>query len=138
MNIERELFDEENSYMQNQDKWENFGTQNGIEDDGYDHHSLHGAPRIEDDGYDHHSLHGAPRFELTEKINALLNCILTTDENLILREYFGIGCRQRTIEELADVNHSTEKAMQAYLKEILQRIREQDETLELWKYLFRS
>ena len=122
MNIDRELFDEEKSYMQNQDKWENFGTQNGIKDDGYDHHSLHGAPR----------------FEVTEKINALLNGILTTDENLILREYFGIGCQQRTIEELADVNHSTEKAIQAYLKIILQRIREHDDTLELWKYLFRS
>jgi|GEM_PF-1161975 len=122
MNIDRELFDEENSYMQIQDKWENFGTQNGIADDGYDHHSLHGAPR----------------FEVTEKINALLNGILTTDENLILREYFGIGCQQRTIEELAEVNHFTEKAMQAYLKEILQRIREHDDTLELWKYLFRS
>ena len=122
MDIDRELFDEENSYMQIQDKWENFGTQNGIADDGYDHHSLHGAPR----------------FEVTEKINALLNGILTTNENLILREYFGIGCQQRTIEELAEVNHSTEKAMQAYLKEILQRIREHDETLELWKYLFRS
>ena len=122
MDIDRELFDEENSYMQIQDKWENFGTQNGIADDGYDHHSLHGAPR----------------FEVAEKINALLNGILTTDENLILREYFGIGCQQRTIEELAEVNHSTEKAMQAYLKEILQRIREHDDTLELWKYLFRS
>ncbi len=122
MDFDRELFDEENSYMQTQDKWENFGTQNGIADDGYDHHSLHGAPR----------------FEVTEKINALLNGILTADENLILREYFGIGCKQRTIEELAEVNHSTEKAMQAYLKEILQRIREHDETLELWKYLFRS
>ena len=109
MNIDRELFDEENSYMQNQDKWENFGTQTGIEDDGYDHHSLHGAPR----------------FEVTEKINDLLNGILSTDENLILREYFGIGCQQRTIEELAEVNHSTEKAIQAYLKEILQRIREE-------------
>ena len=122
MDIDRELFDEENSYMQIQDRWENFGTQNGIADDGYDHHSLHGAPR----------------FEVTEKINALLNGILTTDENLILREYFGIGCQQRTIEELAEVNHSTEKAMQSYLKEILQRIREHDETLELWKYFFRS
>ena len=122
MDIDRELFDEENSYMQIQDRWENFGTQNGIADDGYDHHSLHGAPR----------------FEVTEKINALLNGILTTDENLILREYFGIGCQQRTIEELAEVNHSTEKAMQSYLKEILQRIREHDDTLEQWKYLFRS
>lgn len=122
MDIDRELFDEENSYMQIQDKWENFGTQNGIADEGYDHHSLHGASR----------------FEVTEKINALLNGILTTDENLILREYFGIGCQQRTIEELAEVNHSTEKAMQSYLKEILQRIREHDDTLELWKYLFRS
>ena len=80
MNIDRELFDEENSYMQIQDRWENFGIQNGIADDGYDHHSLHGAPR----------------FEVTEKINALLNGILTTDENLILREYFGIGCKQIT------------------------------------------
>ena len=109
MNIDRELFDEENSYIQILDKWENFGTQNGIADEGYDNLSFHGAPR----------------FEVTEKINALLNGILTTDENLILREYFGIGCQQRTIEELADVNHSTVKAMQAYLKEILQRIREE-------------
>ncbi len=122
MNIDRELFDEENSYIQILDKWENFGTQNGIADEGYDHHSLHGSPR----------------FEVTEKINALLNGILTTDENLILREYFGIGCQQRTVEELADSNHSTVKAMQIYLKGILQRIREHDETLELWKYFFRS
>ena len=122
MNIDRELFDEENSYIQILDKWENFGTQNGIVDDGNDHHSLHGAPR----------------FEVSEKINALLNGILTTDENLILREYFGIGCQQRTVEELADSNHSTVKAMQIYLKGILQRIREHDETLDLWKYLFRA
>ena len=122
MNIDRELFDEENSYIQILDKWENFGTQNGIADEGYDHHSFHGAPR----------------FEVTEKINALLNGILTTDENLILREYFGIGCQQRTVEELADSNHSTVKAMQIYLKGILQRIREHDETLDLWKYLFRA
>ena len=122
MNIDRELFDEENSYIQNLDKWENFGTQNSIADEEYDHHSFHGAPR----------------FEVTEKINALLNGILTTDENLILREYFGIGCQQRTVEELADSNHSTVKAMQIYLKGILQRIREHDETLDLWKYLFRA
>ena len=122
MNIDRELFDEENSYIQILDKWENFGTQNSIADEEYDHHSFHGAPR----------------FEVTEKINALLNGILTTDENLILREYFGIGCQQRTVEELADSNHSTVKAMQIYLKGILQRIREHDETLELWKYFFRS
>lgn len=122
MNIDRELFDEENSYLQILDKWENFGTQNGIADEGYDNLSFHGAPR----------------FEVTEKINALLNGILTTDENLILREYFGIGCQQRTVEELADSNHSTVKAMQIYLKGILQRIREHDETLELWKYFFRS
>ena len=122
MNIDRELFDEENSYIQILDKWENFGTQNGIADEGYDNLSFHGAPR----------------FEVTEKINALLNGILTTDENLILREYFGIGCQQRTVEELADSNHSTVKAMQIYLKGILQRIREHDETLELWKYFFRT
>ena len=63
--------------------WENFGTQNGITDDGYDHHSLHGTPC----------------FEVTEKNNDLLNGIL---------------------------------------KDILQRIREHDETLKPWKYLFRS
>ena len=122
MNIDRELFDEENSYIQILDKWENFGTQNGIADEGYDNLSFHGAPR----------------FEVTEKINALLNGILTTDENLILREYFGIGCQQRTVEELAESCHSTVKAMQIYLKGILQRIREHDETLDLWKYLFRA
>ncbi|MCR4852492.1 MAG: hypothetical protein K5893_02740 [Prevotella sp.] len=122
MNTAEELFDEENSFFQIQDKWENFGSQNGIVDDSYDHHSLYGAPR----------------FEVREKIDSLLNNILNADENVILRQHFGIGCRQRTIEELAESSHSSATSIQRYLKEIIQRIREHDDTLILWKYLYKQ
>ena len=60
-----ELHDEENLLVQMQDRWENYGSQDGIADE-----------------HDPFTLQGAPRFELAEKIDALLNHALTEDENL--------------------------------------------------------
>ena len=67
-----ELHDEENLLVQMQDRWENYGSLDGIADTN--------------DPFD---LAGAPRFELYEKINSLLNHALTADENLLLRQTLG-------------------------------------------------
>ena len=73
-----ELHDEENLLVQMQDRWENYGSQDGI---------LGRAKRQSRaaDEHDPFTLQGAPRFELAEKIDALLNHALTEDENLLLR-----------------------------------------------------
>ena len=75
-----ELHDEENLLVQMQDRWENYGSLDGIADT-----------------HDPFDLAGAPRFELYEKINNLLNHALTADENLLLRQTLGMGCKQRSI-----------------------------------------
>ncbi len=80
----KELYDEENLLVQMQDRWENYGSLDGITDT-----------------HDPFDLAGAPRFELSEKINSLLNHALTEDENLLLRQVLGMGCRQRSIKSLA-------------------------------------
>ena len=72
-----ELHDEENLLVQMQDRWENYGSQDGIADE-----------------HDPFTLQGAPRFELAEKIDSLLNHALTEDENLLLRQTLGMGCKQ--------------------------------------------
>lgn len=115
-----ELHDEENLMVQLQDRWENYGTQNGIADTE-----------------DPFTLQGAPRFELAEKIDQLLNHALTADENLLLRQTLGMGCKQRSIRELARQHGTTQKAIQQQLVGIVQTLRENDESIQLWKYLNR-
>ena len=79
-----ELHDEENLLVQMQDRWENYGSLDGIADT-----------------HDPFDLAGAPRFELYEKLNSLLNHALTADENLLLRQTLGMGCKQRSVKDLA-------------------------------------
>ena len=62
------LHDEENLMVQLQDRWENYGTQNGIADTE-----------------DPFTMQGAPQFELAEKIDQLLSHALTAADNLLLR-----------------------------------------------------
>ena len=78
-----ELHDEENLLVQMQDRWENYGSLDGIADT-----------------HDPFDLAGAPRFELAEKIDNLLNHALTEDENLLLRQTLGMGCKQRSVKIL--------------------------------------
>ena len=115
-----ELHDEENLQMQLEDRWENFGSLDGIID-----------------SEDPFTLQGAPRFELSEKINNLLNHALTDDENLLLRQILGMGCKQRPVKELAQIHGMTQKALQKQLVEIVEKLRHHDDSIQLWKYLNR-
>lgn len=87
-----ELHDEENLHTQMEDRWENYGSLDGIIDS--------------DDPF---TLQGAPRFELSEKIDSLLSHALTDDENLLLRQVLGMGCKQRSVKELAKIHGQAEK-----------------------------
>ena len=115
-----ELHDEENLQMQLEDRWENFGSLDGIID-----------------SEDPFTLQGAPRFELSEKINNLLNHALTDDENLLLRQTLGMGCKQRSIKDLAQQMGTTQKAVQKQLVDIVEKLRHHDDSIGLWKYLNR-
>ena len=114
------LHDEENLLVQMQDRWENYGSQDGIADEN-----------------DPFTLQGTPRFELAEKIDCLLNHALTEDENLLLRQTLGMGCRQRSVKDLARQMGITQKAVQLQLVEIVNKLRHHDDSIQLWKYLNR-
>ena len=115
-----ELHDEENLLVQMQDRWENYDSLDGIADTN--------------DPFD---LAGAPRFELSEKINSLLNKALTEDENLLLRQTLGMGCKQRSIKDIAQQMGTTQKSVQKQLVDIVEKLRHHDDSIGLWKYLNR-
>ena len=115
-----ELHDEENVLLQMQDRWENYGTENGIVDT-----------------HDPFTLQGAPRFELTEQIDRLLSHALTEDENLLLRQTLGLGCKQRSMLYLARQRGISAKTLQKELVRIIHTLRMHDDSILLWKYLHR-
>ena len=119
MNI-TELHDEENLLVQMQDRWENYGSLDAIVDT-----------------HDPFTLEGAPRFELSEKIDSLLSHALTEDENLLLRQTLGMGCKQRSVKNLAQQMGTTQKAIQKMLVMIVEKLQHHDESIQLWKYLNR-
>jgi DNA-directed RNA polymerase sigma subunit (sigma70/sigma32) len=119
MNI-TELHDEENLLVQLQDRWENYGSLDAIVDT-----------------HDPFTLEGAPRFELSEKIDSLLSHALTEDENLLLRQTLGMGCKQRSVKSLAQQMGTTQKAVQKKLVSIVEKLRHHDDSIQLWKYLNR-
>ena len=125
-----ELHDEERSALplcsaknllvQLQDRWENYGSLDAIVDT-----------------HDPFTLEGAPRFELSEKIDSLLSHALTEDENLLLRQTLGMGCKQRSVKSLAQQMGTTQKAIQKELVMIIEKLRHHDDSIQLWKYLNR-
>ncbi len=115
-----ELHDEENLLVQMQDRWENYGSLDAIVDT-----------------HDPFDLAGAPRFELSEKIDSLLSHALTEDENLLLRQTLGMGCKQRPVKELAHQMGTTQKSVQKKLVTIIEKLRHHDDSIQLWKYLNR-
>ena len=119
MNI-AELHDEENLHTQMEDRWENYGSLAGIIDS--------------DDPF---TLQGAPRFELSEKIDSLLSHALTDDENLLLRQVLGMGCKQRPVKELAKMHGTSLDLLQKQLVKIVEKLRHHDDSIQLWKYLNR-
>lgn len=115
-----ELHDEENLQMQLEDRWENYGSMDGIVDTE-----------------DPFTLQGVPRFELSEKINTLLDHALTDDENLLLRQILGMGCKQLSVKELARQHGITPQVLQKQLVLIVNKLRHHDDSIGLWKYLNR-
>ena len=115
-----ELHDEENLHTQMEDQWENYGSLDGIIDS--------------DDPF---TIQGAPRFELTEKLNSLLSKALTDDENLMLRQVLGMGCKQRSVKELSKMHGISQEFVQKLLVEIVDKLRHHDDSIQLWKYLNR-
>ena len=64
---------------------------------------------------------------------------LHDEENLHtqIREVLGMGCKQRTIKELAKMHGTTEKTIQKELVDIVDKLRHHDDSIQLWKYLNR-
>ena len=113
-----ELHDEENLLVQMQDRWENYCSLDGIAD-----------------SHDPFTLEGVPRFELSEKIDSLLSHALTEDENLLLRQTLGMGCKQRSIKSLAQQMGTSQNVVQKQLVTIVEKLRHHDDSIQFWKYL---
>ena len=68
---------------------------------------------------------------------SLLSHALTEDENLLLRQTLGMGCKQRSVKSLAQQMGTTQKTIQKKLVSIVEKLRHHDDSIELWKYLNR-
>ena len=62
---------------------------------------------------------------------------LHDEENLLLRQTLGIGCKQRSVKSLAQQLETTQKAVQKKLVSIVEKLRHHDDSIEFWKYLNR-
>ena len=59
------------------------------------------------------------------------------EENLLLRQTLGMGCKQKSIKYLAQQMGTTQKAVQKQLVNIVEKLRHHDDSIQLWKYLNR-
>ena len=62
---------------------------------------------------------------------------LHDEENLLLRQTLGMGCKQRSVKSLAQQVGTTQKAVQKELVSIVEKLRHHDDSIQLWKYLNR-
>ena len=62
---------------------------------------------------------------------------LHDEENLLLRQTLGMGCKQRSVKSLAQQLGTTQKAVQKELVSIVEKLRHHDDSIQLWKYLNR-
>ena len=62
---------------------------------------------------------------------------LHDEENLLLRQTLGMGCKQKSIKDLAQQMGTTQKAVQKQLVDIVEKLRHHDDSIGLWKYLNR-
>ena len=60
---------------------------------------------------------------------------LHDEENLLLRQTLGMGCKQRSIKDLAQQMGTTQKSVQKQLVDIVEKLRHHDDSIGLWKYL---
>ena len=62
---------------------------------------------------------------------------LHDEENLLLRQTLGMGCKQRSVKELARQQGKSQKDIQNQLVFIVEKLRHHDDSIQLWKYLNR-
>ena len=62
---------------------------------------------------------------------------LHDEENLLLRQTLGMGCKQRSVKNLAQQMGTTQKAIQKKLVMIVEKLRHHDDSIQLWKYMNR-
>ena len=62
---------------------------------------------------------------------------LHDEENLLLRQTLGMGCKQRSVKSLAQQMGTTQKDVQKKLVMIIEKLRHHDDSIQLWKYLNR-
>ena len=62
---------------------------------------------------------------------------LHDEENLLLRQTLGMGCKQRSVKNLAQQMGTTQKDVQKKLVMIVEKLRHHDDSILLWKYLNR-
>ena len=62
---------------------------------------------------------------------------LHDEENLLLRQTLGMGCKQRSVKSLAQQMGTTQKAIQKMLVMIVEKLQHHDDSILLWKYLNR-
>ena len=62
---------------------------------------------------------------------------LHDEENLLLRQTLGMGCKQRSVKSLAKQMGTTQNAVQKELVSIVEKLRHNDDSIQLWKYLNR-
>ena len=55
--------------------------------------------------------------------------------NNLLRLTLGMGCKQRSIKDLAQQMGTTQKVVQKQLVDIVEKLRQHDYSIQLWKYL---
>ena len=60
---------------------------------------------------------------------------LHDEENLLLRQTLGMGCKQRSVKSLAQQMGTTQNDVQKKLVMIVEKLRHHDDSIELWKYL---
>ena len=62
---------------------------------------------------------------------------LHDEENLLLRQTLGMGCKQRSVKSLAQQMGTTQNDVQKKLVMIVEKLRHHDDSILLWKYLNR-
>lgn len=113
------LFDEENSYTQQNDLWDDYFAEHRDEIDE--------RPQTQADGT-------ALRNELNMQVSDMLARVLTEEESDIVRLSFGIGCRRHTMEEIGLLYESRTHAEHIYGC-ALEKLRCSDEIIYIYKYL---
>ena len=117
-----ELFDEENIHTMQDDRWENYGTLNGLEDE-----------RMES-----HAEADVERSELLGQIFTMMRNVLTPMETDILCAYYGLRTKRLSAEQIAGLHFLTERRVLLMIGEAQRKLQFSDEAIAIWKYLYRK